>query len=130
MSRERLPLVKMDGLLISQVVQNLLENAGHHTPPGTEGRASTPIIVQGSLRITVSDNGLGIPPGQEKEIFNKFATFSHGDKPEGRGPSGLSICQAIAIAHHGKILGRKQAGGGAQFTIELPQKLIVHEERE
>ena len=122
---DNLPFVKMDGLLISQVIQNLLENAGHHTPPGTAVEVKADLY-KGGLRVVVADNGPGIPAGQEKEIFNKFATFNYGDRPKGAG-LGLSICQAIVMAHLGRIRAENGPRGGAQFIIELPQNLTVPE---
>lgn len=122
---ENLPFIKMDGLLISQVIQNLLENAAHHTPPGTQVEVKADMY-KGGLRVAVSDTGPGIPPGQEKEIFNKFATFNYGDRPKGAG-LGLSICQAIVMAHLGRIRAENRAQGGTQFVVELPQNLTVPE---
>lgn len=123
--QDNLPFVNMDGLLISQVIQNLVENAAHHTPPGTsvDVRAD---MYKGGLRIVVSDNGPGIPSGQETEIFNKFATFNHGDRPKGAG-LGLSICQAIVMAHLGRIRAENRPEGGARFIVELPEKLTIPE---
>ena len=122
---EVMPLVKMDGTLISQVIQNLLENSAYHTPAGTKVDIKAG-LVQGALRIEVSDDGPGIITGQEKEIFNKFATFTRGDKPKGTG-LGLAICQAIITAHQGLIWAENQPQGGARFVIELPSSLIVEE---
>jgi len=102
-----------------------LENAAHHTPSGTAVDIKADIY-KGGLRIVVSDNGPGIPPGQEKEIFNKFATFSHGDRHKGTG-LGLSICQAIVMAHLGRIRAENRAEGGSSFIMELPQNLTVPE---
>lgn len=115
---EGMPLMKMDGTLISQVIQNLLENAVNHTPAGTKVDIRAD-LVNGDLRIAVSDDGPGIPAGQEKEIFNKFATFSRGDKPKGTG-LGLAICQAIVTAHKGHIWAENKPEGGARFIVELP----------
>lgn len=115
---EGMPLMVMDGLLISQVIQNLLENAAYHTPTGTTVEIKAD-LQDSNLRVIVSDNGPGILPGQEKEIFNKFATFSHGDKPKGTG-LGLAICQAIVTAHKGRIWAENKSGGGACFIVELP----------
>ncbi len=122
---ENLPLVRMDGTLISQVIQNLLENAAHHTPAGTKVGIQVGLAHK-ALRMAVSDDGPGIPAGQEKEIFNKFATFTRGDKPKGTG-LGLAICQAIVTAHQGRIWAENQPQGGARFVIELPDTLIVEE---
>lgn len=122
-----LPFIKMDGLLVSQLIQNLLENAAHHTPVGTEVAVHAE-VKEGCFRMSVSDNGPGIPQGQEKEIFNKFATFSYGDKPKGTG-LGLAISQAIAAAHHGRIWAENRKEGGARFVFELPSELIIRESR-
>lgn len=122
---DQLPFIKMDGLLISQVIQNLLENAAHHTPPGTEVTVEAEMH-KGGLRLVVSDNGPGIPIGQEKEIFNKFATFAQGDRPKGAG-LGLSICQAIIMAHLGRIYAENKKELGSRFVVELPAKLTMQE---
>ncbi len=122
---EQLPFINMDGLLISQVIQNLVENACFHTPVGSIIEISADIF-KGGLRIVVADNGQGIMPGQEKEIFKKFATFNHGDRPKGTG-LGLSICQAIAMAHLGRIFAENHPKGGARFTVELPATLTMPE---
>ncbi|MBI1215782.1 MAG: DUF4118 domain-containing protein [Alphaproteobacteria bacterium] len=124
-SLQDIPFVNMDGLLISQVIQNLLENATSHTPPGTEITVFADMYNNG-LRISVSDNGPGIPPGQEREIFKKFATFDQGDRPKGAG-LGLAICQAIVSAHMGRIYAETNRTGGARFVIELPSELTIPE---
>lgn len=123
--KDNLPLVKMDGLLMGQLIQNLLENAVIHTPVGTTVDISAD-IVDGAFRLIVSDNGPGIIAGQEKEIFSKFATFSRGDRPKGTG-LGLAICQAIMAAHEGKIWAENKPEGGCRFIVELPHHLIVSE---
>lgn len=115
---EALPLMRMDGTLISQVVQNLLENAANHTPAGTAIDV-TADLADKNLRIVVSDNGPGVAAGHEKEIFNKFATFTRGDRPKGTG-LGLAICQAIVTAHKGRIWVENKTEGGARFVVELP----------
>jgi two-component system sensor histidine kinase KdpD len=123
--QEQLPFVKMDGLLMSQVIQNLLENAAHHTPAGSEVKVEAEMH-KGGLRLVVSDNGPGIPLGQEKEIFNKFATFAQGDRPKGAG-LGLSICQAIVMAHLGRIYAENKKEGGSRFVVELSPTLTMPE---
>jgi two-component system sensor histidine kinase KdpD len=123
--KEDLSLVKMDGLLMGQIIQNLIENVAIHTPAGTEVDIQAD-IVDGAFRLAVSDNGPGIPAGQEKEIFRKFATFSRGDRPKGTG-LGLAICQAIMTAHQGKIWAENKPEGGSRFIIELPAQLTISE---
>ena len=117
-----LPFVRMDGPM-SQLIQNLLENAVRHTPAGTKIELSA-YIREGSLCLIVADNGPGIPKGQEQEIFSKFATYTHGERPKGTG-LGLAICKAIVNAHHGRIYARNQPEGGCRFVVELPPELTL-----
>lgn len=121
-----LPFVRMDGTLISQLIQNLLENAARHTPPGTAMEIKA-YIRENSLCLIVSDNGPGIPVGQEQGIFNKFATCGRGDRPKGTG-LGLAICHAIVTAHGGRICAQNGPEGGARFVVELPPGLTVSAE--
>lgn len=122
-----LPFVRMDGLLISQLIQNLLENAARHTPAGTSIELAA-FLREGSLCLAVSDAGPGIPAGRERDIFNKFVTLSP-ESAKGAG-LGLAICQAIAAAHGGTIYAANRAQGGARFTLELPPALTLPEEDE
>ena len=118
-----LPFVRMDWLLISQLIQNLLENAARHTPAGTAIDLSA-YIREDSLCLVVSDNGPGIRQGQEQEIFNKFATYGHGDRPKGAG-LGLAICHAIVTAHGGRIYAQNKPDVGCRFVVELPPQLTL-----
>ena len=123
-----LPFVRMDGLLMSQLLQNLLENAARHAPAGTQVDIGA-CMKDGGLCITVSDNGPGIAAGQEQAIFTKFATYGHGDRPKGAG-LGLAICLSIATAHQGRIYAENKKEGCSRFTVELPAALTLPAERE
>ena len=113
-----LPLVAMDGALISQVLTNLFENAAKHTPVGTNIVLEARSTEEGVL-MTIDDNGFGIPAGKEKIIFEKFAAFPRGDEAKGVG-LGLAICQAIVLAHHGRIWAENRPEGGSRFCLLLP----------
>lgn len=114
-----LPMVNVDGLLIEQVLQNLLDNAMSFSKPGQiisiEAKASYNDII-----VEISDHGPGIVAGKEKEIFDKFFTMSQRDRPKGAG-LGLAICQAIVTAHGGRIWAENRPGGGASFIFTLPK---------
>jgi two-component system sensor histidine kinase KdpD len=70
--------------------------------------------------ISVSDNGPGIPPGAEEQIFEKFYRANE-TADAGRGSGlGLAICRAIMQAHRGTIRAMNRASGGAEFLIQLP----------
>ena len=117
-----LPLLRMDGLLIEQVLINLLENAAEYTPPGTTVTISA-MTVKPDIHVIVSDNGPGILKGEEERIFDKFyagdAMHNAGREQKGGG-LGLAICRGIIHAHGGKIWAQNAPEGGALFTFTLP----------
>ena len=118
-----LPLLHLDGTLIERVLANLLENAAKYTPPATPIRIAATSLAQ-ELRITVDDDGPGLPPGREEAVFEKFERGSKEQAAPGVG-LGLAICRAIVQAHGGRIWGenRLQEGrvAGARFVIVLPR---------
>lgn len=113
----RLPLVKLDFVLIEQVLINLLVNAGAYTPRGTavEIRA---FVRQDELVLKVSDHGPGLPPESLPYVFDKF--YRAPGAPSGGTGLGLSIARGFVDAHGGRIEASNRAGGGAEFTVWLP----------
>jgi signal transduction histidine kinase len=104
-----------------QVVINLLSNAVKFCEPET-GRVSIHMFVEnGAARIEVADNGPGIPPGKQEQIFEKFHQIGdqQGGKPMGSG-LGLSICQRIIEHHKGRIWVESNEDEGATFIFTLP----------
>jgi two-component system sensor histidine kinase KdpD len=113
-----LPLVRMDAVLIERLLVNLFENASKYTPPGSTVTISAEQR-GGDLRVTVADDGPGLPPGREEAVFQKFTRGERESATPGVG-LGLAICRAIVEAHGGKIAGENQPGGGARFVFTLP----------
>ncbi len=114
-----LPMVEMDAALMERVFDNLLENAGKFTPPGSVidiGARTEPEHVV----LWVEDNGPGVPRGKEETIFSKFERGHVESATPGVG-LGLAICRAIVDAHGGSIRAENRPGGGARFWIELPR---------
>jgi two-component system sensor histidine kinase KdpD len=114
----QLPLVEFDAVLIERVLCNLLENAAKYTPPGSTVRIGT-VISGKRLLVTVTDNGPGLPAGQEERIFEKFTRGERESATSGVG-LGLAICRAIIEAHNGKIWAGNNPAGGAKFSFTLP----------
>jgi len=114
------PLLFLDGTLMEQAFFNLLENAGRHTPPGTEIEIRARVEGRQAV-ITIADNGPGLRPGTESQVFEKFfrGITSPADGRRGVG-LGLAICQGIIRAHGGTITARNRPDGGAEFSISLP----------
>jgi len=113
-----LPLIRMDMVLMTQVVVNLLDNAMKYTPrqSGIELAAG---LADGTLTLTVSDRGPGLPGGELMRVFDKFYRVP---VPEGAGGTGLglSICRGIVEAHGGSIRAENRAGGGLRMIVALP----------
>jgi PAS domain S-box-containing protein len=114
-----LPRVPCDRNQVQQVLINLIQNAIQAVEDRGQIRVAT---VSGddrrAVRITVTDNGPGIPPEALSRIFEPFFTT----KPSGTG-LGLSICYGIVERHHGRIWVESPVAGngaGAAFTVELP----------
>jgi two-component system sensor histidine kinase KdpD len=116
-----LPLLMLDGTLLEQVFSNILENAARYTPAGSRIDITARPLGR-RVEIRIADNGPGLPPGSETRIFEKFyrgTTISPVDGRRGVG-LGLTICQAILLAHGGAIRAHNRPEGGAEFIIELP----------
>ena len=113
-----LPLVECDAVLIERVFVNLLENAAKYTPP-TAGVRIAARAEPATMRISVTDSGSGVRPGQETAIFEKFTRGVRESAVTGVG-LGLAICKAIVEAHGGTIGVENVEGGGASFVFTLP----------
>jgi two-component system sensor histidine kinase KdpD len=113
-----LPLVRFDALLMERVLVNLLENASKYTPAGSQVVLSAELVAD-TLKVSVSDNGPGLPAGREEALFQKFARGDRESATPGVG-LGLAICRAIIESHHGTIVGINQPGGGVAFSFVLP----------
>ncbi|HEU4963691.1 MAG TPA: HAMP domain-containing sensor histidine kinase [Bacilli bacterium] len=113
--------ITADEELLSQVWINLLHNAIKFTPPG--GSLSISLDMEDEqVRVRVTDTGIGIAPGDQPRIFERFYK---GDKSRTRtaGGSGLglSIVQKIIDLHQGQIRLRSEVGKGSTFEVQLPQ---------
>lgn len=114
-----LPLCEFDPLLIERVLVNLLENAAKYTPPGSEVVVSA-TAGDDTLRVTVDDNGPGLPAGREEQLFGKFERGESESSTPGVG-LGLAICRAIVEAHGGSMHAERRSEGGARFVFTLPR---------
>ncbi len=120
---------------MEQVLLNLLTNAIKYSPEGGEVRIdvrtvegplplshlSTPSERSTWTLLSVTDHGIGIPPSQVRQIFDKFY---RGDAPLVRRVAGtglgLYICKSIVEAHQGHIWVESQPGQGSTFYVALP----------
>lgn len=123
--------VQCDSFRLGQVMRNLLSNALKFTPENKRITVSFDSVditseehpVSPGLKVTVEDEGIGIPEDQLASIFDKFKQSRKTRKGEGTG-LGLPICREIVQAHGGRIWVESKEGSGTQFhfTIPLEQK--------
>jgi two-component system sensor histidine kinase KdpD len=120
-----LPLVPMDDVLIEQVLINLVDNALKYTPPGSPIEVSAE-DADGAVVVEVADRGPGLPPGEERLIFEKFQRSERSPSIRGAG-LGLAICDGIVRAHGGRIWAESRPGGGVSIRFVLPIKDVPPE---
>lgn len=112
-------LVRMDLVLMTQVLVNLIDNALKYSPPESHIEIAA-YSDKMHLSIEVADRGPGIPADDLTRIFDKFHRISVPEGVSGTG-LGLSICKGIVEAHGGKIYADNRTGGGLRLVIKLPQ---------
>lgn len=114
-------MVSADPIRLTQVFSNLLSNAAKYTDPGGKIALDVQRIPEG-VRVSVTDNGIGIDPSCLEEIFGMFSQAKgtrHG-MPGGLG-IGLALVRAIAQLHDGRAYATSQGlGQGCAFHVELP----------
>ena len=108
---------------LHRLALNLIENAIRHTPPGTHVRAGVQ-CVDGKVRLTVEDDGPGVPLEIRERVFVRFVRGA-GDRGGSSG-LGLSIVHAVAQSHGGEVRIDSPTTNGAarprgtRFTVQLP----------
>ena len=116
-------LVRVDAGLIMQVLINLVNNAIKYTPAGSTIQITA--IQRGNVaEICVSDNGTGIPDELKERVFEMFFTGSNPTSDSRRSLGlGLSLCQVIVHAHHGKMKLKDNLPHGCifSFTVALSE---------
>jgi two-component system sensor histidine kinase KdpD len=112
-----LSLIHADGMLLEQVLINLLENAERYGPPGSPIEVHASRNGDGAI-LEVCDRGRGFSAGEEKRVFEKF--YRAQPKEKGGAGIGLTICEAIVRAHGGTIDASNREGGGARLRVVLP----------
>lgn len=113
-----LPLLRVDPVLLGQLLINLLDNALKYAEGSIEIQA---LYGPGRIDLCVSDCGPGIPVALRESVFRPY---SRSDRSGQRGAGlGLAVCRAIAMAHGGILVVEGREGGGCRFRLSLPVEL-------
>jgi two-component system, OmpR family, phosphate regulon sensor histidine kinase PhoR len=115
------PLVlEADGDQLDRVLMNLLSNAVKFTPEGGKVTVATETR-NGEAILTVSDNGIGIPPAEQEKLFQRFFRASNATDAAIPGTGlGLTIVHTIVANHGGEMEVHSEEGRGTTFTARLP----------
>lgn len=114
--KEQLPLFKLDGGLLEQVLHNIIHNGLQHTPKHTVITIEADQTGEGCM-IRISDNGKGFPENEIESVFRKFYRI---DNTTGGTGLGLSIVKGFTEAMNGKVQLENREGGGSLFTLFIP----------
>jgi two-component system, OmpR family, phosphate regulon sensor histidine kinase PhoR len=116
----KIPDIAGDRRRLTEVLQNLLDNAIQYTPAGGQIMVSTE--VSGSeVVFTVSDTGIGIPQSEQPRIFERFYRVDVARSREVGGTGlGLSIAKHLVEGHGGRIWVDSEIGHGSQFHFSVP----------
>ncbi|MBD3173631.1 MAG: hypothetical protein GF320_00510 [Armatimonadia bacterium] len=115
-----LPMVKADLTQLSMVFANLLGNAIKYRgdePPRIDVEAES---ANGEWTFCVTDNGIGIPEGQEEVVFDVFRRLHGRGEYPGTG-IGLAIVRRIVVRHGGRVWVESTPGEGSKFYFSLPE---------
>ena len=115
---DELPTIVCDADRLLQALGNLIGNALKFTPAGGEIRMCAETDGDG-VRLSVADNGPGIPEEDVPHIFDRFWTARHNSRVRGTG-MGLAIVRGIVEAHGGRAWVERNSRGGATFSLRLP----------
>jgi signal transduction histidine kinase len=107
-----------DASQVGRAVRNVLENAARHATRRVVVRL---VAEGGDAVLVVEDDGTGIPPGREEEVFERFTRLD-ASRTAGDGGTGLGlpIAREVVTRHGGAIVVEAGASGGARFVIRLP----------
>ena len=118
---EDMPLIETDRGKLQQILMNLVNNAFQAMDSGCILDIEASSAGADKVRITIGDNGCGMPEDHLQQIFEPFFTTKEGDKGTGLG---LTITHGLVKKLHGEISVESKVDEGAIFTITLPIRIL------
>jgi PAS domain S-box-containing protein len=121
---DKLPLVTGNKTQLYQLLQNLINNGLKYQPEGRAPVAHVSVIDDGCgyWQFTVKDNGIGIEPRYQKQIFDVFKRLHGQGEFSGTGV-GLAICKKVVERHNGRLWVESEKDQGASFHFTLPKAI-------
>jgi two-component system sensor histidine kinase KdpD len=120
-----LPMLRLDAVLMEQVLVNLLDNAAKYAPPESRVQVKAYRDSQ-DIHLEVIDEGAGIPENALERIFDKFYRVRAGDRQLAGTGLGLAICRGFIEALGGRIVARNRTDGiGAILRVSFPAALGI-----
>jgi two-component system phosphate regulon sensor histidine kinase PhoR len=112
--------IEADEVHITNIISNLVDNANKYSPKNPEIKIQTESM-QSGIRLSVTDNGLGISKKMKDKVFDKFYRVPTGDLHDVKGFGlGLSYVKTMVEAHGGSISVDSELGKGSTFKIFIP----------
>jgi PAS domain S-box-containing protein len=119
---DKLPLISGNKTQIYQLLQNLINNGLKYQPTGLTPKVHVSAVDDGlgCWQFTVKDNGIGIEPRYQQQIFEVFKRLHGQGEFSGTGV-GLAICKKVVMRHGGRLWVESEKDKGASFHITLPK---------
>ena len=130
---ESVPPILAEEQLVDELFTNLISNAVKFSSPESVVRivfSDDHLVLESgenveALRLTVSDEGIGIPEEELESVFDKFVQSSETNTGAGGTGLGLAICKQIVEHHKGRIFAENNQDAGTSFHLILPRVNVV-----
>jgi PAS domain S-box-containing protein len=115
-----IPYMYVDPMRMTQVLVNLLSNASKYSPVDSAIVITLDQVGMAYLRVSVADEGPGIPPSERAHLFSRFVRLAARDGTQYGIGLGLSVVKAIVEEHGGQVGVDERPGGGSVFWFTMP----------
>ncbi len=116
---DRLPMLSVDPMRLTQVLVNLLSNASKYGPTDEPIELSAEYM-DGAIKVSVADHGSGVPLDQRDDIFHRFIRLDNKDTAQYGVGLGLSVVKTIVESHGGAVGLDERPGSGSIFWFTIP----------
>jgi signal transduction histidine kinase len=117
---DQLPSLTVDEVYLANAIGRIIENAIKFSKSSSDWVRIAVNAANDVVRISVQDQGIGIPEEEIDSLFNIFHQIDRAKYEQQGIGSGLAICQRIVLIHGGKVIVESESDVGTTITIELP----------